>query len=194
MTSVAYKNSCKQNYFSSWVDLYVEYNECYKKIKNYRSIVNNASSLSEIETLGGIEGDLQEVNFILKNKTLFEFDTVSDEDLKRYMLTDVQKKVLKLRLKYSSCTKIAVILGITPQAVFDIYKQAINKLIKQKKQEQNGITASLSAQQEKIFLSYKEGKKQAEIAKELDISVNSVKTQLKRIKEKLKIVSIQELM
>lgn len=186
MTCAVYKNITKKS--SSWVDLYVEYNEGYKKIKDYRNLIRNTSSLSEIEILGSIEGDLQEVNKILKNKALFEYDAVSEEDLEKYNLTETQKKILRLRLQHFSWTKIAHILDLSPQAVFYSYKQAINKLIKYKKQEQG-----LSLQQEKILLLYRKGKKQSEIAKELNISVNSVKTQLKRIKDKLKIKSIQEL-
>lgn len=188
MTYFAYKKINDNKHCISWVDLYVEYNEGYKKIKDYRNLVHNTSSLSEIEILGSIESDLQELNKILKNKTIYDFEAVKEEDLKKYNLTDVQKKVLKLRLKYFSWTKIANLLNLTPQAVFYNYKQAINKLIKYKRMEQG-----LSLQQNKILLLYKEGKKQAEIAKELGISVNSVKTQLTRIKNKLKIDSLQKL-
>ena len=188
MTFFAYKIINDNNPCMTWVDLYVEYNEGYKKIKDYRNLVRNTSLLSEIEILGSIESDLQELNKILKNKTIYDFEAVNEEDLKKYNFTDVQKKVLKLRVKYFSWTKIANLLDLTPQAVFYNYKQAINKLIKYKKEEK-----VLSFQQEKILLLYKEGKKQADIAKELNISVNSVKTQLKRIRDKLKIKSLQEL-
>lgn len=193
MTSVAYKKRCKIDHSSSWVDLYLEYNEGYKKIKDYRNLVNNTSLISEIEILGSVKSDLWEVSVILKNKTLYEFNAVGPEDLKKYMLTDIQKRVLKLRLKYSSFIEIADVLGISPQAVYSIYKQAINKLIRYKKREISNTEENLSPQQKKILLLYKEGKKQAQIADKLDISVNSVKAQLKRIKEKLNIVSIQEL-
>jgi len=179
----------KQNEQCSWVELYVEYKENYKRVKDYRSIVYNSASVSEIEILGSMQSDLQEVLKEIKNRTLYEFGTINNEDIENPMLTERQKKVLELRKRYSSCAKIAEILGLAPGTVFGTYKQAVKKLIKHKSQGKVGVIPGLSPQQEKIYILYKQGKKRKEIAEELNLSINSVKTQLKRIKEKEKRVT-----
>ncbi len=172
---------------STWVEMTVEYGEDLRRLDKYRNRPKeNITSWDSFvyEVTGSMRNDVAEMVRILKNKALYDYEAYRPEDVERYPLTDKQKEVLLLRLKYTSYTKIASILGKDVSTVFRLYKTALNKLCKYKEQERAGVVIGLSPQQEKIYKMYQQGKTRKEMAEALDLSINSIKTQLKRIKAK----------
>ncbi|MBO8161915.1 MAG: hypothetical protein H0Z24_09835 [Thermosipho sp. (in: Bacteria)] len=177
---------------STWVELHVEYRESLKRVDRYRTCMREekddtertAGEMVELELLGGMKSDLEEAVRELKRRTLYEFKTLSEEDLSNPILTERQREVARLRQSYS-CTEVAKMLGISPKTVFTVYKQALRKIEKCKEQERKGVPTGLSPQQGKIYELYRKGKTKSEISEILDISVSSVKTHLRHIKKKM---------
>jgi len=113
---------------------------------------------------------------------LHESIFISDDELK--FLTDRQREIVKLRRKYNY-REIAEITGLDIREAFGIFKQAVSKVKKIKRQKNAGIPIGLSPQQEKIYLLYVQGKKSKEIAEVIGSSDSSVRSQLNKIKKKI---------
>ena len=171
--------------WSSWTTLEHEYRETEKMLKDARGKleVNTTRDAVDKELLGGMMSDVGEMSKVLKNKVLYEFNSLSDEELA--LLTDRQREIAELRQRYTY-TEIAKITGLDPREVFVIFKQAVNKVKKAKRQQAKGIPVGLSPQQEKIYkLFWIEHKTKKEIAEIRSLSPNSVKTQIRRIRQKI---------
>ncbi len=169
--------------WSSWVTLENEYRETGRMLKDARGKleVNTTRDAVDKELLGGMMSDVGEMSKILKHKIFYEFNSLSEDELA--LLTDRQREIAELRQRYSY-TEIAKITGLRPDEVFRIFKQAVNKVKKAKRQQAKGIPVGLSPQQEKIYILYKQGKKPKEIALMLNTSYSNVRYQLSMIKKK----------
>jgi len=121
----------------SWIELYIGYRESLKKVDSCRTYLkkqkNDADRTAlekvKLELLGSMRGDLEEAVRELKKRTLYEFETLNENDLNNLVLTERQREIARLRQNYS-CTEVAKMLGLSPKTVFAIYKQAIRKIEK----------------------------------------------------------------
>lgn len=173
-----------RNTWSSYASLACQYRETAKKLKDSLEAIKESSNIDADLDTKIISQMVEEAGFIadeLHKKILYSYNMLSEEELS--LFTDRQREVLELRQKYKP-KKVAEILGITSDEVFNIYKQALKKIEKYNKQKLSNIQIGLSPQQEKIYILYSKGKKYTEIANELNISINTLKKQLKRIKQK----------
>lgn len=171
--------------WGSWVALEHEYRESARNIKEARKNleVNTTRDAVDKELMGGMISDGREVSKILKDKVYYEFNSLSDEELS--LLTDRQREIAELRQQGYSYTEISAMLGISPKTVFDVFKKAVRNVKKAKKQQCRGVPVGLSPQQEKIFkLFWLEHKTKKEIAKIMGTSPNSIKTQIRRIRQR----------
>lgn len=116
----------------------------------------------------------------LHKKILYSYNMLSEEELS--LFTGRQREVLELRQKYKP-SKVAEILEMTPESVFDIYNQAINKIQKILKQKEGDIPVGLSPQQERIYELINQGLKYKDIAKILNTSDGNIKKQACLIKK-----------
>lgn len=76
-------------------------------------------------------------------------------------------------------------MGISSEAAFKTYKQAIRKIERAMSAKKLDLIPGLSDQQSQIYMHYKEGKKPKEIAELMGISKEVVKVQIKRINQKM---------
>ncbi len=166
----------------TFIDLYQEYKESRRGITEYK--IANALYLdyAKSENINEIINDLNEVLKKLKNG--FIYGSITKEDLREIKLTARQEQIAMLRQKYT-CTEVANILGVPPSTIFITYNAVLNKILRHKEKIEKNIPPVLSKQQTDIYLLYAQGKKNAQIAEHLNISADTVKTQLKRIRKKM---------
>lgn len=169
--------------WSSWATLENEYRESEKAFQEAKSKIEikNTGDIVDKEILGSMISDVSEVRKILQDKVLYEFNSLSEEELA--VLTDRQREIAELRQRYSY-TEIAKMTGLRTDEVFRIFQQAVNKVKKVKRQQVKNIPIGLSPQQERVYLLYKQGKKPKEIALQLNTSYSNVRYQLSMIKKK----------
>jgi DNA-binding NarL/FixJ family response regulator len=141
-----------------------------------------ADRIAEKEIIGSAVGSMQETARELKKKVLYEFGSLSKDELE--LLTDRQRQIAELRQRYTY-GEIAEKIGLSPSAVFQIFQQAVRKVRKARRQKKENIPPGLSPQQEKIYIFYQQGKKPAEIARMIGSDHRSVHTQLRRIAQKV---------
>ncbi|MEW9123595.1 MAG: sigma factor-like helix-turn-helix DNA-binding protein [Thermotaleaceae bacterium] len=176
---------------ATWTDLTMEYKDSLDKIKEVktrRKHSKNHTDAVDCEIAGSMESDLTQTVRELRKKVLYEYNTITEEDIinPKYSLTERQKEILLLRQQHNSYTKVANIINSDPRIVFKIYNRAIDKLLKKKEQENSldGLTG-LSKRQEEIYdLYFNKHFKPKQIANRLGVSVNTVKGYLQRIKQK----------
>ncbi len=164
------------------IDLYQEYKESRKGITDYKIANMLCLDYAREENINEIIKDLNEVLKELKKR--FVYESLKKEDLLEIKLTKRQEQIALLRQKYT-CTEVANILGIPPSTVFITYNVVLNKVLRYKEKIKEKIPPVLSKQQIDIYFLYIQGSKNAQIAEQLNISVDTVKTQLKRIKKKM---------
>lgn len=174
--------------WSSWATLEHEYRESARDLKEVRDRAKEDKNprIADIEILGSMLSDTSEIAKILKDKVLYEFNSLSEEELA--LLTDRQREIAELRQRYTY-RQIGEILNISPKTAFDIFRKAVRNVQKAKKQQSQGIPAGLSPQQEKIYILRKEGKKPKEIALMIKTSYSNVRYQLSVIKKKMLVKS-----
>jgi DNA-binding NarL/FixJ family response regulator len=141
-----------------------------------------ADRIAEKEIIGSAVGSMQEMARILAKKVLYEFGSLSEDELG--LLTDRQRQIAELRQIYSYA-KVAEKTGLSVSTVFHIYQEAVRKVRKARRQKKENIPPGLSPQQEKIYIFYQQGKKPAEIARMIGSDHRSVHTQLRRIAQKV---------
>lgn len=174
---------------AAWADLTVDYKNSLNMIKVIRSRRKNSDNLVDIvdyEIAGNMESELTHAVRELKKKTLYEYNTITEEDILNplYGLTERQKEIALLRQKYP-LKKISQMLGIEQCTVYIIYEQAVDKVLRGKSKMKEGLVIGLSEQQNMILKLMNKGYKNKEIALELGISTNSVKVQKNRIQKRL---------
>ncbi len=176
---------------STWVDMQIEYKnslQSIRKVKKHRKNTGNFIDVVDCELAATMENDLATSVKEMKQRALQEYKAVSAEDIinPAYGLTKRQKEITLLRIEFS-CKEIAEWLKIDISTVYRIHETSINKIMKVKQQEKKNENAfvGLSKSQQEIYKHYIDGLKQKEIAERLDVSVNTIKTQLKRIKQKI---------
>lgn len=168
--------------WGTWGELDLEYRESLRNVNNYRK---KESDIANLEIASGMKNDLKGSIREIKKRLLYEYKTLDEKDLKELNLTDRQIEIVLLRQKYN-CKDIASMLDISEFTVFHIYRNVVNKITRQNEfvtKEKN--LYKLSEQQLLIYDLRKQGRKDKEIVSLLGISINSLKTQKKRIKEKL---------
>lgn len=182
--------------WSSWSELEESYRLTALALKEARAKLihnydgNNGSFWSDKENLGSMAADVTEIARILKEKVLYEFSSLSEDELA--LLTDRQREIAELRQRYNY-REIAEILGISPKTVFDVFQKAVRNVKKIKRQGEKGLPVGLSPQQEQIYiLFWIKHRTKNEIAEIMQLSCNSVKTQIKRIKAKIGVTRAQE--
>lgn len=176
--------------WSSWLDMSIEYRESKNKIKRYRQQLREqggqktAEEMVLLELAGSMESDLNKMTAEMENRVLYQFQAMDEKDIKLAGLTERQKEIALLRQRYSY-TEIGKMLGMAPSSVFSIYRDAVNKIKKYKMAQMQDQPHGLGDRQLQIYFLQKEGKSNSEIAEELGISINTVKTQIRIIKQKL---------
>lgn len=178
--------------WSSWTKLKNEYIKSTRKIKKYIAKEKNKSNIckANLEIAGSIISDLDFMIKDLEKKCLYEYNTMSQEDINNCNLTERQKQIAMLRQK-NSISNISIMLNLEPSTVYLTYKEALRKIDRylklEKEEKQLNI---LSEQQKKIFLMKRQGMADKEIITNLGITINSLKTQKRRIREKLGVTKI----
>jgi len=168
----------------SWYELRCEYEESNKKIKNAKKELKDvfsAQAIADKEILGNMIGEGNKMMKVLNQKILYEFSTLSEDELS--VLTGLQRQVAILKQVYSF-SKIAEILGIPPTTVFDQYQKALRRVDRERRNKIKGIPSGLSKQQEEIYLLHVKEKKPKEIAEILGTTPGNVRKQLAIIKQK----------
>jgi len=175
--------------WQSWSELEESYKLTATALKEARARLideykgDNGGFWSDKENLGSMAGDVTEIARILKQKVLYEFNSLSSDELA--LLTDRQREIAELRQRYNY-REIAEILGISPKTAFDVFQKAVRNIKKIKRQGEKGLPVGLSPQQEQIYiLFWIKHRTKNEIAEIMQLSCNSVKTQIKRIKAKM---------
>ncbi|KAB3529597.1 hypothetical protein F8154_14620 [Alkaliphilus pronyensis] len=186
------------NNSAAWVDLHAEYKDSLKKIKQVKEKRRNTGILEDVvdcQVAGSMESDLNQSVREIKNRVMQEYNSITEEDIKNpiYGLTERQKEVALLRQRYS-CSEVARILNIEQCTVFLIYKKSISKIIKLKSKQKKGESIILTDRENEVYILYASGLKPKAISEKLDISVNTVKYNLRMIKEKTggKIIKVEK--
>lgn len=168
-----------RNAWSSYTSLVCQYRETSKRLKANVKLIKKSSNI-DADVDSKIVSQMAEESIIvadeLHRKVLYSYNMLSEEELE--LFTDRQREVLELRQKYKP-KKVAEILGITPQTVFDIYKSAVNKIEKIYNQKTDGLNYCHTSRRDEVWRLYKQGLKYKEIAEFLNISINSVKTHIR---------------
>lgn len=178
--------------WSSWTKLKNEYIKSTRKIKKYIAKEKNKSNIckANLEIAGSIISDLDFMIKDLEKKCLYEYNTMSQEDISNCNLTERQKQIAMLRQK-NSISNISKMLNLEPSTVYLTYKEALRKIDRYLKLEKEEKQLNLlSEQQKKIFLMKRQGMADKEIITNLGITINSLKTQKRRIREKLGVTKI----
>lgn len=178
--------------WSSWTNLKKEYIKSTRKIKKYIAKEKNKSNIckANLEIAGSIISDLDFMVKDLEKKCLYEYNTMSQEDINNCNLTERQKQIAMLRQK-NSISNISIMLNLEPSTVYLTYKEALRKIDRYLKLEKEEKQLNLlSEQQKKIFLMKRQGMADKEIITNLGITINSLKTQKRRIREKLGVTKI----
>ena len=136
-----------------------------------------------------MEGELSDMTAEMEKRVLHQLRSMDEKDIKAAGLTERQKEVAILRLKHSY-TEIGKMLCVEPSTAFRIFKATVKKIRAFKQQRQQEDHTILSGQQLKIYTLYNEGKSKNQVAEILGVSVNTVKTQFRRINEKLGVTKV----
>lgn len=174
---------------ASWLDLSLEYKGSINQVNGIKERRKHSDELQDkvdCQTANSMEADLRGTVRELKDRILYEYKGITIGDITNplYGLTERQQYIALLRREYS-CSEVAAKLGIEQSTVFRLYEKSVNKILKLKGQKANLLEANLSEGQKEVYILYKKGVKPKQIAEELGISINTVKTQLRRIKEKI---------
>ncbi len=141
-----------------------------------------AEDTADWELLGSMSASTRTVLKELHKKMRFDWETLSESELQ--LLSGRQREVATLRQKYSY-KDIAKALTLTLPAVYNIYRQAVQKIWKIREQRQQNTPIGLSPQQQKLYrLCYSELRTADEAAAILGTSIQVVHKQLRRIREK----------
>jgi DNA-binding CsgD family transcriptional regulator len=173
------------------MDLSISCKESRDKIREYRQQLQNlcddvtAEELVHLELAGSMERDLNQMTAEMEKRVLYQLGAMGEQEIKDAGLTERQKEVALLRLRYSY-TEIGKMLGMNAHAVFYIFQAAAKKVKKYKLSQEQDEPRGLSSQQSVIYSLYTKGKSRLEISEELNISINTVKTLLQRINKKKK--------
>lgn len=174
--------------WQSWSELEESYRNTAIALKEAKARLINeyngddSGFWSDKENLGSMAADVTEVARILKKKVLYEFSSLSEDELA--LLTDRQREIAELRQRYNY-REIAEILGISPKTVFDVFQKAVRNIKKIKHQGEKGLPVGLSPQQEQIYILYFQGKKPKEIATAIGSTYSNIRYQLSVIKKKM---------
>ncbi len=192
MTLVLKNHSTVNSEWLSWTSLKNEYKKSSEKIEKYITKEKNSKDVNKahIEIAGSIKSDLNSMISELEKRCLYEYNTMSLEDIRNCGLTDKQNQIAILRQK-KSIKEIALMLDIEPCTAYIIYKEALRKIEKylNLKEIDKGLNL-LSDQQRRIFILKRQGKRDKEIISELGITIDSLKTQKRRIKNKLGVTKL----
>jgi DNA-binding CsgD family transcriptional regulator len=174
--------------WGSWATLEHEYRQTRDELcaAKDRMKEDPNATIADLETIPGMISEVSETGKVLKDMILYEFNSLSEEELA--LLTDRQREIATLRQRYSY-TEIGKMLGVSPKTVFDVFRKAVRNVKKAKKQQSQNIPAGLSPQQGKIYVLYQQGKKPKEIALILNTSYSNVRYQLSMIKRNVLVKS-----
>lgn len=167
------------------IELSKSYEASYREIRKYRRKLKLIVDHPDLMLVGGIEKDLRDTSKELVRRLLYELGVLSEESFSSLVLTERQKAVAILRQKHNNAD-VARLLSLPPAAVFEAYAAVIEKALKYHELRKESLLNTLSPQQIDIYRLYLKKVTRAEIARSLNISSDVVKTQLKRIRLKLK--------
>ncbi|SKC86899.1 hypothetical protein [Maledivibacter halophilus] len=182
----------KTENWSNWIEIKESYKESSKKINKFiqnKNIIPNKNihDVVDLEIAREMKRDLTKTTKNLERKVLYEFNAFSLEDIKNSKLTKREVEILEYRVKnHYTFEKISVILNTKQSSIFKSYTSAKEKIeryrrmnVKEKK------LSKLSPQQNRIHELLKKNKTNREIAHEINTTIDNVKKQKKKIKEKL---------
>ncbi|MBT9153242.1 MAG: DNA replication protein DnaC [Firmicutes bacterium] len=163
----------------SWSEMIGQYKDDAAALQLARK---KAEDTADWELLGSMSASTRTVLKELHKKMRFDWETLSESELQ--LLSGRQREVATLRQKYSY-KDIAKALTLTLPAVYNIYRQAVQKIWKIREQRQQNTPIGLSPQQQKLYrLCYSELRTADEAAAILGTSIQVVHKQLRRIREK----------
>lgn len=178
--------------WGTWTDLAVEYRESKEKILNHKDKLKKipankktAEQKAEKELTASMGSDLTQLHREIQKKCLYAYNALSQEDLEKIKLTKRQRNILELRLQEKTFSEIAEQVKGDLKDVFEAYQKAIREIERYKKM--SGLEYNLTPQQNRIYELKKQGYKNKEIARLLNINANIVKSQLYQIKKVNKI-------
>jgi len=174
--------------WSSWSELNKEYSlsiRMAKKVKYCLKNIETSQAIADKELLNNMISEGSEIIQKLKQKTLFEFGSLSEKELS--ILTDRQKEIATLR-QFHTYSDISKITGLPQTTVYDLFQKALKKVRQEKRNQYKSndieLPARLSKQQEQIYILHRKGKKPIEIAEIIGTSPGNVRKQLVTIKQK----------
>ncbi|WP_202707651.1 sigma factor-like helix-turn-helix DNA-binding protein [Sporosalibacterium faouarense] len=171
--------------WNSWAKNHKEYKKSLGKLSNFIEVEKNEPKNNSrdvnLEIARSMKSGLKEAEKAVKNKAIYEFNSLDEEEIKDLNLTDRQREIAILRQSLSY-EEIADKLKMKRGAVYDIYTQVLKKFDKYKNDKEVYL---LSNQQKEIYKLCNQGKTKKEIANSLNTTPSAIKTQLNRIKRKL---------
>ena len=114
-----------QRKWSSWSEMEEQYREGALALKTTRERLKDEDyygTIADREIMSSMIRDLEDTARVLKRKVLYEFGSLSEDELA--LLTDRQRQIAELRQRYSY-REIAEMTGLAVNTVFYIYQQAI---------------------------------------------------------------------
>ncbi|SHK61269.1 helix-turn-helix transcriptional regulator [Paramaledivibacter caminithermalis] len=177
--------------FGTWMDMKISCKESKRSLnksieklesKNEKTIYD----IVDLDIEREMRRDVAEAQKIIEQKLLYEFNTLSEEDIRNARLTE--KEVLVARLRQSKTIReIAGELGCFVNNIFEIYKSALKKIERYRRlKDTEKILSNLSPQQRTIYKLLKQNKSNNEIAKELCTTSANIRKQKSIINKKIK--------
>ena len=170
--------------FLDWLELITEYQASRRKIEKCieeKQIIENKTTIEivDLKILRSMRSNLTEVVGEMGRRAKYEFQV--DEKFIP-LLTPRQREIANAVIRHRSCTAAAQAIGANPKTVFATWERVVKKMANWHRQERLGVPVGCSRTQEKIFLmKEKYGNDVSAIAKELNISLENVREQLRRI-------------
>ncbi len=174
----------------SWLDIKTSCKKSRKKLTESINKINkkNDKTIQDVVDLSIERSMRRDVNDSVKKLeriVLLELNTLNEDDIKNTGLTERQLEIAILRQKMS-VHKVAEELNCSISTVFEIYKSALVKIENYKRlSDKEKVLNTLSPQQKEVYKLSQENKSNAEIANKINTSIDNVKKQKRKIKQKL---------
>lgn len=167
------------------IELELQYREGSRKIKKVSKQIRMGSSIDEQiikSNLNSMAHGMDEISQMIHSNILFGLNSLKNTDIR--MLTESQREIVKLRMKYRP-TEVAKRLKKPVDQVVHAWNDAIKKLYKIEKQRYSNIPIGLTIQQELIYELMTQNKNKEEISKHLGLSKQIIRVQINNIKKKM---------
>jgi len=161
----------------------MELHQQYEESQNKIIVAMNIKEFSggEKQILSEMKNELNETMTSLKKRCKYEPNSLDEKEIQELELTKNQKEIARKRFENKSYRQIGLELNMRTNDVFKAYEKILKKA---KLHKERGYCSKLSDRELEVLKLLRQGKKRDEIAEKLEISPNTVKTYLKRIKTK----------